>query len=274
MEKQHEKMLAYFEKDLEKTLKLFYLLPKLVDRKLVTAEEEALLNDPDKSDSKKNIEFLSILKTKGSRAFGRFLEALNEEKEHCGHEDMYDKLLNASSKVDHLSTYGSDQSSRHSFGFEDDTISSRSPTSETMSHVTSGASRSNSSLETMVNDNSDFFVEFKSSVENSLKSIQAQLTDLQTTVKRLENDVHHLQNRSDYSSTLEPRTSSQSRDYQSVSKKSHTVDHSTSTAGSSEVKGSSWGAIKSNASSNLVEDYKIKVCSYPYVQYDVILLAM
>ena len=36
-----------------------------------------------------------MVKTKGSRAFTKFLEALQEENQLLGHEDMHEKLSNA-----------------------------------------------------------------------------------------------------------------------------------------------------------------------------------
>lgn len=95
MDKRHEQILNDFEQELKWTLNLSYLMSNLVKRKLLTEDEVAQLKHPNKINSEKNGEFLNILKTKGSKAFPRFLEALKEEEQHLGHEDLYDKLMDA-----------------------------------------------------------------------------------------------------------------------------------------------------------------------------------
>lgn len=95
MEYQHEQILSKFEQQLKATLNLSYLLPSLVNRELITPEEEASLKLPSKSYLEKNSEFLSIIKAKGPRAFDKFLEALADEDQHLGHRDLYSKLSNA-----------------------------------------------------------------------------------------------------------------------------------------------------------------------------------
>ena len=95
METRHDQILTDFAQVLKKTLNLTYLLPHLLQKRLVTAEEDELLRQQNRSTLDKNNEFLRILKTKGSTAFSKFLEALNEESQHLGHEDIYNKLSQA-----------------------------------------------------------------------------------------------------------------------------------------------------------------------------------
>lgn len=111
MEKRHEHILNEFGQELKSTLNLSYLTPGLVKRKLLTDGEVANLRHPNKSTLEKNDEFLNILKTKGSKAFTKFLEALQEEDQHLGHEDLYEKLLSADKKMNNTMSSNSSQSS-------------------------------------------------------------------------------------------------------------------------------------------------------------------
>ena len=92
-------MLTDLAQELKATINLEYLLTGVVKRKLLTDGEVAKLRHPNKSSLEKNDQFLNILKTKGSKAFAKFMEALNEEKEHLGHEDLYERLLSADEKT-------------------------------------------------------------------------------------------------------------------------------------------------------------------------------
>jgi len=95
MEPRHDKILTDLSDVITKTLNLFCLLPHLKSRKLVTEKEEQQLSNSTKTDKEKNTECLRILRTKGHRAFLLFVEALNNEKEHLGHEDLVIKLTRA-----------------------------------------------------------------------------------------------------------------------------------------------------------------------------------
>ena len=99
MEKRHEQILTDFAQELKSTLNLPCLLPGVIKRKLLTNGEVAQLKHPNKPNLEKNYEFLNILKTKGSKAFVKFLEALQEEDQHLGHEDLYAKLSSADSET-------------------------------------------------------------------------------------------------------------------------------------------------------------------------------
>ena len=111
MEKWHEHILNELGQELKSTLDLSYLLPGLVKRKLLTDGDVAKLRHPSKSSLEKNEEFLNILKTKGSKAFPKFLEALQEEDQHLGHEDLFEKLSNADKKMINTMSSNSLQSS-------------------------------------------------------------------------------------------------------------------------------------------------------------------
>ena len=215
MEKQHEEILNRFEKQLETTLNLRYLIPMLENRNLLTKEEVVEVSDTNITKPERNIKFLSILKTKGSRAFSHFLEALHEEKKHCGHEDMYHKLSASNTEPINV-TSGSTHSSA-----ED--LSSHSPHSDTMEHVTNTDAQaeysSTSSLSGMMSasDNNldgSLDTSFKEFVEQSIRkleetfnkstnSIKNELRDLKNVVTNLQRDVHYLQQRPEYSSTIE-----------------------------------------------------------------------
>ena len=95
MEKRYEQILVELGQELKANLNISYLLSNLVNQGLLTVEEEATLKLSSQSDLQKNSKFLSILITKGCQAFSKFLQALNEEHKHLGHQDLYRKLLTA-----------------------------------------------------------------------------------------------------------------------------------------------------------------------------------
>ena len=84
------------DRDLITTLNLTFLLPYLNECKLLANEEVASLSKCDQTTprarSEVNKRFLDILKSKGSRAFSLFLNALQKEDQHIGHKDLYDLL--------------------------------------------------------------------------------------------------------------------------------------------------------------------------------------
>ena len=64
------------------------LLPFLQRERLVTpAECEVLMSDY-KTKTEKNQYLLSILPSKGEKAFQRFVKCLDEDKDHSGHADL------------------------------------------------------------------------------------------------------------------------------------------------------------------------------------------
>ena len=99
MDRIHLKLLDSFFSELSATLNLRYLFRHLTDRNLITCEEEQQLQKLLKAEDSQpdlertaNITFLKILKTKGSKAFELFLQALKDEEKHLGHNDLHHTL--------------------------------------------------------------------------------------------------------------------------------------------------------------------------------------
>ena len=89
MERRHNKIISEHSEVIVRTLNLQCLLPHLKKRRLVTEEESQQLRQQHyKTSLERNEEFLQILKSKGSKAFSLFVEALVGEKDHLGHEDL------------------------------------------------------------------------------------------------------------------------------------------------------------------------------------------
>ena len=189
MEARHDQILTDFAKVLKKTLNLTYLLPHLLQKRLVTAEEDEQLRQANRSTLDKNDEFLRILKTKGSTAFSKFLEALYEENQHLGHEDLYDKLSQADKNwpFPNTRTNSSPSSSlqRVTGDADQDVNSSTSQQSETVSE-----SRKSSPNVSRNNSTSSFGA---STTGVSTASETRILNALEATEKRLHDRVQSVQ---------------------------------------------------------------------------------
>ena len=92
MERRHVEVLNSCDYDLMTTLSLPFLLPHLQECKLLAEKVVASLSKPDLNPPEVTRHFLNILKSKGSRAFSLFLNALKKEDEHIGHRDLYELL--------------------------------------------------------------------------------------------------------------------------------------------------------------------------------------
>ena len=92
MERRHVEVLNTCDHDLMMTLNLPFLLPHLKECKLLAEKEVASLSKPGLNPPEVNRHFLNILKSKGSRAFSLFLNALKKEDEHIGHRELYELL--------------------------------------------------------------------------------------------------------------------------------------------------------------------------------------
>ena len=70
-------------------IKLEYLLPELRKRKLVTDLEFRQLSDEKRICDEKNRSLLRLIETKGGeKSFDQFVQALEAEKQHTGHEHL------------------------------------------------------------------------------------------------------------------------------------------------------------------------------------------
>ena len=108
MDQGHSKLLDKFSCELKTTLNLRCLFPCLRDKQLLTSEEQQQLrkllesaqedDQPEDQEQNATVRFLKILKTKGSKVFQLFLETLKDEKEHLGHNDLYETLSQAVDK--------------------------------------------------------------------------------------------------------------------------------------------------------------------------------
>ena len=75
--------------DITSTIQLTYLLPILLQKRLVTeAEFQQLSSEGRESDSEKNGKLIRIITGKGEDAYDLFVEALQEEQEHLGHSSL------------------------------------------------------------------------------------------------------------------------------------------------------------------------------------------
>ena len=77
-------------------IQLYYLLPELRKRNLVTDMEFRRLSDDKKTPEDKNKALLSLIETKGGeKSFDLFVQALEAEKQHSGHEHLAKILRDA-----------------------------------------------------------------------------------------------------------------------------------------------------------------------------------
>ena len=88
-------ILQNLQADITLTIQLTYLLPFLRKRHLVTETEfQQLSSDGRESESaEKNLKLIRIIIGKGEDAFDLFVEALQEEQEHLGHNSLAKRLL-------------------------------------------------------------------------------------------------------------------------------------------------------------------------------------
>ena len=77
-------------------IQLDYLLPELRKRKLVTDLEFRQLSDERRMPDERNKALLRLIETKGGeKSFDLFLQALEAEKQHTGHEHLAKELRKA-----------------------------------------------------------------------------------------------------------------------------------------------------------------------------------
>ena len=78
-------------------IELNYLLPELRKRNLVTEEEFLHLSDDRRNGSyERNKSLMSIIQSKGGeKSFDLFVNALQAEKKHTGHEHFAEELIKA-----------------------------------------------------------------------------------------------------------------------------------------------------------------------------------
>jgi len=86
-------ILQNLQSDITLTIQLKYLLHYLRLKRLVTeAESQQLSNDGKETEAEKNGKLIRIIMGKGEEAFDLFVEALQEETEHLGHNSLARKL--------------------------------------------------------------------------------------------------------------------------------------------------------------------------------------
>ena len=77
-------------------IQLDYLLPELRKRKLVTDLEFRQLSEEKRMSDEKNRALLRLIETKGGeKSFDLFIQALEAEKQHTGHEHLAKELRRA-----------------------------------------------------------------------------------------------------------------------------------------------------------------------------------
>ena len=74
-------------------INLSSLVPVMYTRNLITRDEMDMLLHRDKSHKAMIGKLLQILDTKGPLAYSIFVECLGEEKSHCTHKELYDKII-------------------------------------------------------------------------------------------------------------------------------------------------------------------------------------
>ena len=93
-------ILQNLQSDITLTVQLSHLLPFLRQKRLVTDSEcQQLSSDGRESESEKNAKLIRIIVGKGENAFDLFVEALQEEQEHLGHNSLAKKLLHEQSRL-------------------------------------------------------------------------------------------------------------------------------------------------------------------------------
>lgn len=107
MERSDLNVLDKFESDLLETLAVDTLLPHLRKNKLLTSNEIDALTKSGVSRREAATELLRILKTKGSGSFSLFIDALQKEKEHIGHQSLY-KAITTYCQAEAAETRGAD----------------------------------------------------------------------------------------------------------------------------------------------------------------------
>ena len=87
-------ILQGLQSELALTIQLNALLPILRSKRLVTqSESQQLSSDGKESDLEKNRKLIRIIIGKGEKAYDLFVEALQEEQDHLGHESLAKKLI-------------------------------------------------------------------------------------------------------------------------------------------------------------------------------------
>ena len=87
-------LLARHSGDIINSINMDMLLPHLIEKNLLTKSEYHELRTC--SPWKQGEHFvLKVLPTKGEKGFKRFMECLEEEDEHSGHQDLFQLLENS-----------------------------------------------------------------------------------------------------------------------------------------------------------------------------------
>ena len=81
-------------------IQLGYLLPHLRSRKLVTDLEFRQYSDERRTSDERNRALMRLIETKGGeKSFDLFVEALEAEKQHIGHEHLAKMLRNGKASL-------------------------------------------------------------------------------------------------------------------------------------------------------------------------------
>lgn len=93
-------ILQGLQSEIEVTIQLTHLLPILRTKRLLTQSEfQQLSNDGKESDLEKNRKLIRIIIAKGENAFNLFIEALQGEREHLGHESLAKRLMDEKNQL-------------------------------------------------------------------------------------------------------------------------------------------------------------------------------
>ena len=93
-------ILQGLQSELALTIQLNALLPILRSKRLVTqSESQQLSSDGKESDLEKNRKLIRIIIGKGEKAYDLFVEALQEEQDHLGHESLAKKLIDEKKRL-------------------------------------------------------------------------------------------------------------------------------------------------------------------------------
>ena len=224
MEEKQIMILDEFASDLKSSLRLSYLLPHLMKRKLLTTSEECRLKNQTRTDHDNNCDFIDYLKTKGSCAFDLFLAALGDETEHLGHVDLYNKMSKRATEsvVSMMSL---------------ETLSGSSASTQSIDHDQSAVNRvpsanSPPSLATTRAFSSTM-------IEITLKVIMEKLDKIEKTVKHNQSEIQELRKVCDKLMLVKPEQESESDrpDCRGHSLRPHSISADSSSISDSETIG-------------------------------------
>lgn len=105
MDARVHRVLQTSQEEAATSIQLDYLLPELLKRKLVTESEYHQLSDDKRMLDEKNKTLLHLIETKGGeKSFNLFIQALEAEKQHIGHERLARVLKSRLIKQDIISS--------------------------------------------------------------------------------------------------------------------------------------------------------------------------